>query len=716
MDTAHRTILRPLVEEEFSSLIATPGQILVLCAVDDNYAMPLAVMLQSAGKNVAIDKHVHVLLMDGGISDVSLRKLEDSLSHLPMTIHLVEPDHSIISDLPISHHATYSVYFRLLAGLLLPKSIERIIYLDADMIVYGDISELWEHPIDDHYCLAVQDISCPFIASHHALANNDKARKYLAEGTPIQNWRQLGLDPKAPYFNSGVMVLNLVRWRQEQVENALLECLRSNERHIWCWDQYALNVVFSGNWGMLPARWNQGAQMYKIPGPEYSPIPLEEFLEMRDNPAVVHFTTEWKPWKYNDFHPLRNVFLEAMDRTEFGGWRPEKPLQEALPQSHYVGTRLSRLRRSPKKFILRNILRVLHMHSKPALKTPQIPLATPSLAKSVDELGDQPVMPRSAEKSRPLPDQQKLMLFIHLPKCAGTTLVKSFARLGRNKHLTVSKSGASKAQALSDLEDLIADRQADANKLEAVSGHDVFIGMHEVSDRTPLYATVLREPLSRYISHYRFYADCALDESHIIHDYTRELMIEDGELISLRIFTERRIAQNTMATYLAAASHPDRSLRRASLSDPVEIYELAAGALQRMDFIGLVEEFPGDLQRLCRLVGLRPAPTANRSSYPVSPDDIDDELRQMILDNNQVDVKIYELGKQLREEKFALLALDTSDADYAIRLLEHGGIEASDVRRLNALEQEVEQLKALYLKLNQENSVLQKKLEHNNRY
>lgn len=287
-------------------------------------------------------------------------------------------------------------------------------------------------------------------------------------------------------------------------------------------------------------------------------------------------------------------------------------------------------------------------------------------------------------------------MYVHLPKCAGTTLIKSFARLGRARHLIVSRSPDSKAQALADLKALMEERLVDSRELAAVSGHDVFIGLHEVSEREPVYATILREPVARYISHYRFFVDCALDEEHIIHDYAKGLMIENGQPISLEEFTDRKMVTNTMATYLAAANHPDRQSSRTTLKHNDEIIELASGCLRRMDFIGLVEKFPEDLERLCSIAGIQAAPAANKSVHAVPSETIDDELMEKILDNNRLDIEIYRLATQLREEKLAQLGMDTSDATYVTRVSRNGGIEASDIRRLNALESEVDRLKEMY--------------------
>ena len=121
------------------------------------------------------------------------------------------------------------------------------------------------------------------------------------------------------------MVLNLARWRAESIDKKLLACLRDNSKYVWCWDQYALNVVFAGQWKKLPARWNQGAHVFEYPDQSHSPIDESEFVAMRDDPALIHFTTEFKPWMFQPFHPLRERFFQQLDQTAWAKWRPEKP-------------------------------------------------------------------------------------------------------------------------------------------------------------------------------------------------------------------------------------------------------------------------------------------------------------------------------------------------------------------------------------------------------
>ena len=179
--------------------------------------------------------------------------------------------------------------------------------------------------LQDEYALAVPDVACPFIDSRHAQCNFSMSSPYFAAISPIANWKELNLNPSDRYFNSGVMVLNIKRMREEAIGEKLLACLTKNRKYVWCWDQYALNVVFANGWKPLPLKWNQGAHFFEYPDPDHCPVNDREFLEARDNPSIIHYTTEWKPWDFGSSHPLKEKFFQQLDQTAWAGWRPEKP-------------------------------------------------------------------------------------------------------------------------------------------------------------------------------------------------------------------------------------------------------------------------------------------------------------------------------------------------------------------------------------------------------
>lgn len=264
--------------------------------------------------------------MDGGIEEEGWQGLKETLAGYPISIYVTRPDRQEIADLGVSHHITHTAYYRLLAAHWLPPSVDKVIYLDSDTLVLHDLTELWQIDLGNQYCLAAVDIACPFIDARCAPGHFRAATPYLATVSPVRNYRQLGIPGSAPYFNSGVMVLNLRRWRDEQIESKLLACLRDNRKFVWCWDQYALNVVFAGQWGKLPSRWNQGTHLFEYPDESCVPMEPDEYRQLLYEPAIIHFTTEFKPWNYDIYqrcHPSHSLWFDWLDQTAWAGWRPE---------------------------------------------------------------------------------------------------------------------------------------------------------------------------------------------------------------------------------------------------------------------------------------------------------------------------------------------------------------------------------------------------------
>lgn len=297
----------------------------VVCATDDRYVMPLAVTLHSAASNLRMGRQIKLFILDGGVSGQNKTMLKESLANLPIQVEWIEFDSAVLRQFNVSHHISHTAYFRLLLPDVLPKSIDKVIYLDCDLLVKGDLLELWELPTESVDLWAAKDIACPYVDANKGNANAKKSNPYLAVYRPIPNYQALGIDGSAEYFNSGVLVINLESWRQKQLSRQLLSCLKENEQHVWCWDQYALNVVLHGQWNSLPMKWNMGTHVYEYPSITHSPIDADEFEQMQSDPKIVHFTTEWKPWHYGIDHQHRDAFFDILDQTAWRGWRPERP-------------------------------------------------------------------------------------------------------------------------------------------------------------------------------------------------------------------------------------------------------------------------------------------------------------------------------------------------------------------------------------------------------
>jgi len=288
--------------------------IIIACAADDAFAMPLTVMVCSLLSNLDKQRQILLFVIDGGLANFRKQKIAKSFDSKNISIKWVSPEHYSFSKLKISGHIQPAAYFRILLPQLLPNSIKKVIYLDGDLLVLGDIVQLWDLDITDTFLLAVQDMGEPYVSSPRAL----------------NNFEELGIPADYRYFNSGVMVINLDHWRAERISLLALNYLEKNKAIIRWWDQDALNAVLAGRWSELDPRWNQIPHIFEYPSWEESPFDKETYYRIITNPFIIHFATSSKPWHYDCKHPAKKTFFEYLDKTAWSGWRPKKSIQANL--------------------------------------------------------------------------------------------------------------------------------------------------------------------------------------------------------------------------------------------------------------------------------------------------------------------------------------------------------------------------------------------------
>jgi lipopolysaccharide biosynthesis glycosyltransferase len=295
--------------------------IVLVTASDENYTRGVAVAIRSAIQSLE-GREVRIFVLDGGITDSSKRRL---LRSWQRPVEWLKPDLNLLKDLPISDHISVSTYLRLLLAEMAP--VEKAIYLDADVVVVRNLAHLWETPLDGMFCAAAQDCYVP-VLDPHGLFGPMLWSIRNKNPYPIPNYKELGLDAKAPYFNAGIMLVNVKRWRREQVAHRALQCLHDNAGSVCYWDQYALNVLFSGQWKKLDRRWNQQGSVLFNSTWEKSPMSEAEFYMLQHQPWIVHFDYKTKPWHVDCNHPYRKLFFQHLDRTAWRWWRPRRPIQE----------------------------------------------------------------------------------------------------------------------------------------------------------------------------------------------------------------------------------------------------------------------------------------------------------------------------------------------------------------------------------------------------
>jgi lipopolysaccharide biosynthesis glycosyltransferase len=280
--------------------------IALACAADANYAMPLAVTIRSVVSNLNSFREIVLFVLDGGIKQAQKQKIIASIGSKVTDVKWIEPSKTALEKLEVSEKYPVSTYFRLLLPQILPQHLKKIIYLDTDLVVNGDLAQLWNIDVETNYVLAAQDAGYFNLSNVLHLKDCEKLEGLL----------------NCKYFNTGVLVINLEKWRTDKIAEETIQFLENNPQHILFADQDALNVVLAGKkWGELDPRWNQVHSIYQYSSWQDSPFEEEVFHNVLNDPYVIHFTTPPKPWQNGCHHPKKDLFFQYLDQTAWSGWR-----------------------------------------------------------------------------------------------------------------------------------------------------------------------------------------------------------------------------------------------------------------------------------------------------------------------------------------------------------------------------------------------------------
>ncbi len=276
----------------------------VAVTTDEHYLQHAGVVLASLFvHNPGVTFHVH--LVSNATESPDYRQTRQLVTDAGHHFRAVPIDTGRLQHLKLSAHATTAVYYRLLLPELLDDAITRVLYLDCDLVVKDALLPLWETPLGNHPVAAVAE---PHFTRHAGL----------------------GLPAGAPYFNSGVMLINLPAWRRENVTQRAIAFLQQHPGRIEAWDQDALNVVLRDNWLPLAARWNQQTSHFD----EAAPGGSAQWEECRQRPAIIHYSSKFKPWHAWCSHPLKGEYYRYLRLTPWKHFRlPEHSRWHRVKQS-----------------------------------------------------------------------------------------------------------------------------------------------------------------------------------------------------------------------------------------------------------------------------------------------------------------------------------------------------------------------------------------------
>ena len=217
----------------------------IFLACDEKYAKYATVTMVSILSGTK--RPVDLFVLDGGISNETKNQINMFLKSNHENLHNLEfitVDKNLVKDFPSVQHFSLNTYFRYFIANLKPE-INRALYIDSDMVIVGDIAQLYDTDMGKYPVAAV-----PYIC-------NDKKYEKTGHHRWIQNQKKmLGMKPDSLYFNAGLMMMDLDYFRKHDLQTKLVKQTIDMKDIITCPDQDILNKMFENNYYQLSPNYN----------------------------------------------------------------------------------------------------------------------------------------------------------------------------------------------------------------------------------------------------------------------------------------------------------------------------------------------------------------------------------------------------------------------------------------------------------------------------
>ena len=281
------------------------NKIPIAMATDNNYVYPTIVamtsMLENKKESTYLDFHI---MISGQVSEENrnrMSKLQELYGNCSVT--LVDMKNAFDSTYITSSYITKATYYRLLLPSIL-NQYDKILYLDGDIIVRKDLWEMYSIDLQDNYIGAVKDFG---------------QIVWTLQPWATDYAQRLGVREADQFINAGILIMNLNKMREDNLEKAFDEYIPTLEtRRLILNDQDVLNATCYDKIKFISPEYN--AMQHFNPSFNYDTMPtlvdcydMQEYKKACSDPTIIHYTSGDKPWKgnqgrfYNEWDKYRKI-------------------------------------------------------------------------------------------------------------------------------------------------------------------------------------------------------------------------------------------------------------------------------------------------------------------------------------------------------------------------------------------------------------------------
>ena len=259
----------------------------IFFTIDDQYAPYLSCAITSIIQNSSKKYQYKIFILHDGLNDENIARLSKlKCDGYDIIFKEMKDGMELITDRVENRlrcdYFTLTIYFRLFIADMFPE-YDKGVYIDSDVVVPGDISELYNHNLEENLIGASTD---------NSIQDIPELTKYVEEAIGVN---------RLEYINSGVLVMNLKKMRETEFSKKFLTLLNTYHFDSIAPDQDYLNAMCNGKILYLNEEWDA--------------MPTEGKKELK-NPKLIHYNLFQKPWCYDNIQ-YEDIFWEYAKKTEY---------------------------------------------------------------------------------------------------------------------------------------------------------------------------------------------------------------------------------------------------------------------------------------------------------------------------------------------------------------------------------------------------------------
>jgi lipopolysaccharide biosynthesis glycosyltransferase len=271
----------------------------IAIAADSNYLMQAFVVLKSLFVNNSSNSiNINFLYIPSLTKEEDLNKIRNYVINHNQNFTELKISDEYLDIFPETRHSK-NTFLRLLLPILLPD-LDKILYLDSDIIIKGDLLDLYNTDIDNYYVGAVKEVA--------HIYNYLRLKELLVEDGYF-------------CFGAGVILMNLKMMREDNIFDKFIDVLKYKKEILNSADQDVLIYVLWKKVRYLHPKFNFNFLVEKdVVSKVWS---KNELQEVYSNPVIVHYIGPVKPWSYLSFHPKTSLWWQYLKLTPYFNYKPK---------------------------------------------------------------------------------------------------------------------------------------------------------------------------------------------------------------------------------------------------------------------------------------------------------------------------------------------------------------------------------------------------------